>query len=306
MFRRTRLRIGRSRSGLASGARPRSSAPFRRWSLSSWKILSVAAFCLLQDRLPYEGSIPPVAVIPRLDVTAVLRTWRIKGALWCPWRGHTKPCLWVENAYPCGLLEVVRQPFKSHLFEMPFPMKLTTSGHIQHNLLFAESCVFTFVPPLLQYLEIPIAAPRSKFMINYLSELDAVGWRTGLLDSLFTFNRECAGNWGCYYPRRGFVEQPSEVIAAHLQALRGGRVASLPFGRVVLMPYDFEPRTGHYIQMISPVIRPAVSIGYPDLQALEAGNLSKYGAYLFVQWGLFDECRNCMDPRYLPSRAPGR
>lgn len=273
--------------------------------MSLWKILSVAALCLLQERLPYEGTIPAVTVIPRLDLTCVLRTWRIKGVLYCPWRGHTKACLWVENAYPCGLLEVVRQPFRSHLPEFPpIPMRRTTSGHNQNSLQFAEARVFTFVPPLIQMLEIPIAAPRAQFMINYVSELDSFGWRTGLLDLLFSFNRDCAGKWGCYYPRRGFVEQQSEVLAAHLQALRGGRVASMPFGRVAI-PYSYEPRTGHYLQMVSPVIRSCVSIGHPDLQSLESGTSSPYGAYLFVQWGLFDECKRCLDPRYLPPRAPG-
>jgi hypothetical protein len=273
--------------------------------LSYWKILSFAALCLLQDRLPYQGTIPAPAVIPRLDVTCVLRTWRIKGVLYCPWTGHSKPCLWVENAYPCGLLEVVRQPFRSHLPEFPpIPMKKTTSSHGEHNVQYAETRVFTFVPPLVQQLEIPIAAPRSQYMINYVSELDGFGWRTGLLDSLFSFNKECAGNWGCYYPRRGFVEQPSEVIAAHLQALRGGRVASQPFGRVVLMPYDFEPRTGHYLQMVSPVVRSCVAIGHNDLQSLETKSLSPFGAYLFVQWGLFDECKRCLKTRLLPPRPP--
>jgi len=273
--------------------------------LSSWKILSFAALCLLQDRLPYEGTIPAPTVIPRLDITCVLKTWRIKGILYCPWHGHTKPCLWVENAYPCGLLEVVRQPFRSHLPEFPpIPMKKTTSSHSEQNVQFAETRVFTFVPPLTQQLEIPIAAPRSQFMINYVSELDAFGWRTGLLDSLFSVGKECAGNWGCYYPRRGFVEQPSEVLAAHLQALRGGRVASLPFGRVVIMPYEFEPRTGHYLQMVSPVVRSCVSIGNPDLQSLETRVLSPFGAYLFVQWGLFEECKRCFSPRLLAARPP--
>ncbi len=273
--------------------------------MSSWKILSFAALCLVQDRLPYQGTIPAPTVIPRLDVTCILKTWRIKGVLYCPWKGHSKPCLWVENAYPCGLLEVVRQPFRSHLPEFPpLPFRKTTSGHGEHGLQFAETRVFTFVPPLVQQLEIPIAAPRSEFMINYVSELDAVGWRTGLLDSLFSVNKDCAGNWGCYSPRRGFVEQPSEVIAAHLQALRGGRVASQPLGRVVLMPYNYEPRTGHYLQMISPITRSCVSIGHSDLQSLEAKALSPFGAYLFVQWGLFDECKRCLNVRYLPARTP--
>jgi hypothetical protein len=273
--------------------------------LNFWKILSVASCFLLQDRLPYEGSMSAVSVIPRLDLTCVLRTWKIKGVLYCPWQGHTKPCLWVENAYPCGLLEVVRQPFKSHLPEFPsFPARKTTSGHNQDSLQFAESRVFTFVPPIAQMLEIPIASPSAQFMINYVSELDAFGWRTGLLDLLFSFSRDCAGKWGCYTPRRGFVEQPSEVLAAHLQALRAGRVAAFPFGRVAI-PYSYEPRTGHYLQMVSPRIRSCVSIGHPDLRSLESGNGSPYGAYLFVQWGLFEECRRCLSPRYLPPRAPG-
>ncbi len=274
--------------------------------MSLWKTLSIAALCLLQERLPYEGTIPVPTILPRLDVSCMIKTWRIKGVLYCPWHGHMKPCLWVENAYPCGLLEVVRQPFKSHLPEFPqIPFRKTTSSHTQSALQFAETRVFTFVPPLVQMLEIPIAAPRPQLMINYVSELDSVGWRTGLLDKLFAVNRECAGEWGCYYPRIGFVEQPSEVLAAHLQALRGGRVASNPIGRIAI-PYSFEPRTGHYLQMISPKLRSCVSIGNSDLKSLESDGTSPHGAYLFVQWGLFDECKRCLHTRYLPPRAPAR
>jgi len=95
--------------------------------LSSWKILSLAALCLMQERLPYEGTIPTPTILPRLDVACMLKTWRIKGVLYCPWQGNMKPCLWVENAYPCGLLEVVRQPFRSHLPEFPpIPMRGAT------------------------------------------------------------------------------------------------------------------------------------------------------------------------------------
>ncbi len=274
--------------------------------MSSWKVLSLAALCLVQDRLPYEGSLTAAAVIPRLDVACVLRTWRIKGVLVCPWKGRKYPCLWVENAYPCGLLEVVRQPFRSHLAELPrIPFRRTTSGHGEGGLQFAEGRVLTFVPPLLADLEIPIAAPRGpQYMIHYVSELDAPGWRTGLLDLLFAPSRECAGKWGCYSPRSGFVLQPSEAIAAHLQALRAGRVAAAPLGRVVFQPYLFEPRTGHYLQMVSPVVKACVSIGHPDLRAIEAGSGSKHGAYLFVQWGLFEACRRCLPTRFLPPRPP--
>lgn len=274
--------------------------------MSSWKILSALALCLLQDRLPYEGSESIVTLLPRLDVSCILKTWKIKGVLACPWNFGTWTCLWVENAYPCGILEVVRQPMRSHLVEFPsFPVRKTTSGHNEGNLQFAEGRVFTFVPPLIQNLEIPIAAPDgSVFEYNYVSELDALGWRTGLLDVLFRRKAECAGLWGCYQPRTGFVTQQSEVIAAHLQALRAGRVAARPFGRIVLSPYQYEPRTGHFIQMIRPALRGCVSIGHPDLRRLETRALSSHGAYLYVHWGLFEECERCLPPRLLGPRVP--
>lgn len=274
--------------------------------MSSWKVLSLVALCSLQDRLPYEGSLTAATVLTRLDISCVLRTWKIKGVLVCPWKGRKYPCLWVENAYPCGLLEVVRQPFRSHLAELPaLPARNFTSGHGEGGLQFAEARVLTYVPPFPEDLEIPIAAPRGpQYRINYLSELDAPGWRTGLLDLLFSSARPCAGPWGCYVPRSGFVQQQSEVIAAHLQGLRAGRVASSPWGRVVIQPYEYEPRTGHYLQMVSPVVRACVSIGHPDVRALEAGAGSRHGAYLFVHWGLFEACKRCLAPRLLPPRSP--
>lgn len=275
--------------------------------MSFSKAISIGAILLLQDRLPYEGSLTAASVVPLLDLSCILRTWRIKGVLWCPWRGHYKPCLWVENAYPCGILEVVRQPFRSHLAELPgLPAKSITSGHNEDRLQFAEARVLTYVPPLVQDLDIPIAAPRGPaYQLNYLSELDAPGWRTGLTDLLFSSTKaDCAGNWGCYSPRIGFLDQPSEVLAAHLQALRAGRVAAMPLGRVVITPFAYEPRTGHHLQMISPSLRACVSIGNPDLKSLETGGGSPFGAYFFVYWGTFDECKRCLQPRYQPPRPP--
>ncbi len=146
--------------------------------------------------------------------------------------------------------------------------------------------------------------PRGPFFrVNYVSELDALGWRTGLLDLLRAPEADCACAWGRYVPRTGFVAHQSEVMAAHLQALRGGRVASSPFGRIVLSPYPFEPRTGHYIQRVSPAGPGCVRIGEPDVRGLEAGALSPHGAYLFVHFGLFEECRRCLEPRVVGPRG---
>jgi hypothetical protein len=274
--------------------------------LNSWKALSVAALCLLQERLPYERSQSVATIIPQLDVGCILRTWRIKGVLVCPSATGVTPCLWVENAYPCGILEVVRQPLKTHLIEVPsLPFDRTTSGHNEQELQFAESRVYTFVPKFPDGLEIPLAVPRGPlFQISYVTELDAPGWRTGLLDLLSGSPRDCAGTWGCYTPRTGFVVQQSEVMASHLQALRAGRVAARPAGRIVLAPHPFEPRTGHYLQTIAPARRSCVSIGNPDIRSIESGAGSKHGAYLFVQFGMFEVCKRCLPVRLLGPRSP--
>ena len=274
--------------------------------MSSWKALSLLAVALLRQDVSYEGTVDPVTAIGRLDVSCIFATWRIKGVLWCPYKNNWKPCLWVENAYPCGLLEVVRQPMKSHVMRLP-EIRGTTSGHNEAQLQFGEARVFTFIPPVVQNLDIPIAAPRGAFFaINYISELDSAGWRTGLLDSLFSMTKvkEKVGAWGDAYPRCGFVQQPSEPIAAHLQAVRAGKVAAAPLGRVFIQPYPFEPRVGHRMQLISPSIRGCVPIGTPLLKLLETGTGSPWGAYLFVHWGLFEECKRCLSPRLLPPRPP--
>jgi hypothetical protein len=270
----------------------------------SWsKILSLMVLCTLQDRVPYEATVNPAAALARLDFSCLLRTWKIKGVLWCGPLGAW-PCLWVENAYPCGLLEVVRQPWKSHVVPLP-PGPPTTGGHQEDQLRYGEGRVFTFVPPLVQATEIPVAAPPGPiFLVNYLSELDAVGWRTGLLDLLMTPACGPVGAWGCAFPRAGFVQQPSEPLAAHLQAVRAGLVAAQPLGRVVLAPYPFEPRVGHHLQMVSPLVRACTTIGNFALPALEAGAGSPWGAYLFVHWGLFEECKRCLPPRLVPPRLP--
>ncbi len=261
---------------------------------------------MLQDSLPYERSTSSMALTGQLDISCILKTWRIKGVLACPWKGDTYFCLWVENAYPCGILEVVRQPWKSHLSEfVGMSGRETTAGHNEEQLQYAEARVFTYIPTIGQDMQIPIAAPNgSSFSTNYVTEMDMPGWRTGLLDLLFSSPQEQVGAWGCAVPRTGFVTQQSEVLAAHLQAVRAGRVAADPKGRMVMQEYDYDPRVGHFIQMVSPSWRTCVSIGNRDLASLERGTLSRYGAYLFIQWGMFEECERCLPPRYLPPRSP--
>ncbi len=284
--------------------------------------------------LPYEGKHTITGTIPLVDVSCILRSWRLKGVMVCvSASGVVRTCLWVENAWPSGILEVVRQPLRTHYAELKGalaglePLRLFGKSS-SHTALaadgtaneFAEARVYTFVPDFgLSQSEIPLAIPSgSQFSVNYVSELDGYGWRSPAIDNLTAPETLvgrfkscsipdpflCAGTWGSYFPRIGFVNHPSEVIAAYLQALRAGRVASRPLGRLALEPYSFEPRTGHYIQMLSPSYRTCVSIGSPLVRAIETGARSKWGAYLFIHFGVFEVCKGCLPVRLTGERAP--
>ena len=288
--------------------------------------------------LPYEGKENVLSIVPRLDVLCILRSWRLKGIMVCPTpSGGINVCLRVENAWPTGLLEVVRQPMRSHLAEMkPIFESLkpilvrggTSSSHAPvagagSAGQFAEAHVYSFVPqlPLISALGIPLAIPQAvPFGLSYLSELDRFAWRNSGVDKIVTSGRSrlgrlracgripdpqgCAGTWGSYSPRIGFIVHPSQVMAAHMQGLRAGRAASSPLGRVVLSPYPYEPRTGHYIQSLSPVTRSCMPIGSPLVKAIESGAGSKHGAYLFLHFGIFEECRGCLPLHLEGPRSP--
>jgi hypothetical protein len=257
---------------------------------------------------------PASTIVARADLSAIFRSWRIKGVLSCPHKGRTRHCLWVENAFPCGIIEVVRRPGASLIAEAQGATRglRSTGSHAGGGLQFADARVHTLVPfpPLF---EIPIAKPWPQgFRVNYLSELDPIGWRIDWWDRLvrpFPIAADCeskpvqpgcAGKWGAFYPRTGYALQPSEPRAAFLQAVRAGRVASDPAGRVVASPYAFEPRVGHFLQLVRPAIRPAVRIGYAD--DLETGLGSITGSYVFVHFGIFEECHRCLAPRLVGPR----
>jgi hypothetical protein len=285
--------------------------------------------------LPYEGKDSLVSTLGRMDVMLILRSWRAKGVLACTHGFDVHVCLWVENAYPCGIFEVLRQPYKTQLAEMKAvigalqPLTLTGFGSSSHSPVagdgtanhFGESRVYTFVPDLGLYnSDVPIAVPSStQFQPDYVSELDSFGWRSPMVDQ-FTCPESilaslkscgmapdpvtCAGTWGSYFPRIGFINHPSQAIAAAMQALRAGRAASRPLGRVVLSTYDYEPRTGHYIQMIEPVSKLGTSIGSPFPEALDVGAGSTFGNYLFVHFGIFEYCAECLPVRLVEERPP--
>ncbi len=285
--------------------------------------------------LPYEGKDSQTSILGRMDLSLILRSWVAKGVLVCTHGFDIKVCLWVENAYPSGVIEVLRQPYKTHLAEMQATLKslqaaaAADSRSASHTPLagdgtakqFAEAHVYTYVPDLgLSNSEIPIAVPTSTaFQTDYLTEQDGFAWRSPLIDQMTCPEARlgqfkscgwapdpvtCAGTWGSYYPRIGFISHPSQPIAAAMQALRAGRVANRPIGRTVLAQYAYEPRTGHYLQMIQPMMKLATSIGSPFPDPLEAGAGSKYGNYLFVHFGIFEYCAECLPVRLVEARTP--
>jgi hypothetical protein len=114
----------------------------------------------------------------------------------------------------------------------------------------------------------------------------------------------CAWSWGSYFPRIGFAQHPSEVMGGHLIALRAGRVAAMPGTRVAVGQYPFEPRTGHYIQLVRPTWRSCMSIGWPLTRMIETGALSQEGAYLFIHFGIFRACNGCFPAFLVEPRPP--
>ena len=164
----------------------------------------------------------------------------------------------------------------------------------------------------------------------YYSELDQLAWRTGtgdLLDaaSALSFYADahggcaaaalpgmgalsglfCAGLWGPLYPRRGFITQHSEVIAAHLAAVRALHVANAPTGRIVTNWYWYPTLQGHYWQMLEPVWRPAYQIGQ-GVASTEAAATSPRGGYLFIHMPILGCCSPCYPSHPMPPRSIDR
>ena len=135
------------------------------------------------------------------------------------------------------------QYFESHVFELPiYP-------------------ILEFMNPLLRMC--PLAG-MDTFMVNYLSEVDPVGWRSGTSDFIdvstmlssalvsltglcsvsgavttvtgISLSDICMGTWGATYPRTGFSNTHSEPVASGIAAYRASRVVAEPLLRVVFVP----------------------------------------------------------------------
>jgi len=278
-----------------------------------------------QEKLPpgsYEKSETQFSLYGQIDVSCILAHWQIVGAMVCSHGFDVHFCLIVQNPYPVGVVEAVRRAGTTHFREASLYLsglsKLplfgrssssTTAQGMGSAMQFSEAHAWAYVPEL-GLSDTLIAKPQTQNFMSpaYYSELDGFFWRTPWADpseaprlplaktiscSQVPRLEDCAGTWGPWYPRTGFLTHPSEVIASELLALRGGRIAAEPGVRACLGRYPYEPRTGHFIQMIRPLWKPCASIGSPFVQPLEAGAGQMEGAYLYVHFGVFIECQGC-------------
>ncbi len=297
-----------------------------------WKAVFVSVlFAAAGDAQSTEGVETLPLILAKLDVACILKSWRIKGVRVCFKGGKPVPCVIVENAYPVGILESVKKPFASRIKELGLVLKPlskireTTSSHTSDsfpasNLHYSETRVVFFVP--VAPAALPIAVPPIRgWSISYVSEPDFFAYRNPILELLLKAPQvaqtlpccdtkwpaslsSCAGPWGSAYPRVGFVNHPSSVMAAFLQMLRAGRIASDPSGRVVSGHYPYEPRTGHYFQAVSPRASSCFKIGDPQVLKVERGQGSIEQGHVLIHYGIFEECKPCFDSRLVQSRRP--
>jgi len=146
--------------------------------------------------------------------------------------------------------------------------------NIHSNQQFFEAHVMQFLTNwFMEFLNLPFGYRLCNIPlvpdieVNYLSELDILGWRTGLVDYIavpsliantaaavgicmaasvsqtvtpgFTVIDLCVGTWGILYPRTGWNVMDSEVVASAMTAYTALRVVANPWMRVVLKPKMF-------------------------------------------------------------------
>jgi hypothetical protein len=149
----------------------------------------------------------------------------------------------------------------------------------------------------------PDKLPAGSF-IKYLSELDALEWRIGLIEAMHPksiasaasgltcaatgafLDDLCMGFWGATYPRRGFFTHQSEVVASAAAAVRAVSISGLlgSTAHVVLEQIGFFPSfESDKLELIYPKSSGCIKIGQ-NPATWESGKLSSSGKYLWVYW----------------------
>jgi len=182
-----------------------------------------------------------------------------------------------------------------------------TSSLVGSNLQFNEVHIYKF--PFLNTFHSIIQTQCSTDIENiapvvYLSELDSVEWRIGLLEALspksvlsaalgpvcdaLSGNSKglCMGVWGPVYPRRGFITHQSEVVGSAADVYRAVSIASLngelfhtTLSRLMFIPDPDKDK----LQLIYPHPSGCIRIGQ-NPATWESGKTSPNGKYAWVYW----------------------
>lgn len=175
------------------------------------------------------------------------------------------------------------------------------------NLQFNEAHVyeFPFRDEIMSFvdMECPDKLPSGSF-IKYLSELDSLEWRIGLIEAMHPksiasaasglmcaatgafLDDLCMGFWGATYPRRGFFTHQSEVVGSAAAAVRAVSISGLlgSTAHVVLEQIGFLPSfESDKLELIYPNPSGCIKIGQ-NPATWESGKLSSSGKYLWVYW----------------------
>ncbi len=175
------------------------------------------------------------------------------------------------------------------------------------NLQFNEAHVyeFPFRDEIMSFMDMECLdkLPTGSF-IKYLSELDSLEWRIGLLEAMHPksiasaasglvcaatgafMDDLCMGFWGATYPRRGFITHQSEVVASVAAAVRAVSISGLlgSTAHVVLEQIGFLPSfESDKLELIYPNPSGCIKIGQ-NPATWESGKLSSSGKYLWVYW----------------------
>lgn len=145
----------------------------------------------------------------------------------------------------------------------------------------------------------------SQGFFKYFSELDALEWRAGRMETLLHLpqiglnllciapsspGNICMGIWGPIYPRTGFLNNQSEVVGSAADVFRA--VSNDWIGsaaHVKITPILWQPNTADKIMFLYPHPSGCIKIGTSPL-SWETGKRGLDGKYLYLYWRQVECC----------------
>ena len=140
--------------------------------------------------------------------------------------------------------------------------------------------------------------------VIYLSELDSIEWRLGLMESMnpksllsaalgpvcsaagVLTSDLCMGYWGPTYPRRGYMTHQSDVVGSAADSFRAASIAGIvpQTPHVIIRPLLWQPnpQTDKF-QQLYPNPGMCMNIGENPM-LWESGKTSLNGKYVWLYW----------------------